>query len=80
MAFEAHRFVDEQADAFGEAGGALLGEELQDVVQELRISGVGHVMLCVGCVGATPTGNQDGPPATSFPCAARLAPRRGTPI
>jgi hypothetical protein len=37
MAFDAHRLVDEQADAFGEAGVALLSQELQDVVQEFRL-------------------------------------------
>ena len=61
------------------AGGALIGEELQDVVQEIRIGGVGHVLFGLGCVCDTPTGNQRGPPATSFPRTARLAPphRRG---
>jgi len=43
MAFDAHRFVDEQADALGEAGVTLLGQELQDVVQEIRLGRVGHV-------------------------------------
>jgi hypothetical protein len=43
MAFDAHRFVDEQTDAFGEAGVALLSQELQDVVQEIRIGGARFV-------------------------------------
>ena len=51
MAFEAHGFVAEEAEAFGNAVVALLGEELQDVVQEFRIGVVGHVVLDVGCVG-----------------------------
>ena len=71
MTFDAHRFVDEDAEAFGEAGVALVGQELQDVVQEIRIGVVGHVGLCVGCVCDTPTGNQCGPPSTSFPRAER---------
>ena len=44
MTFDAHRFVDEDAEAFGEAVVALLGQELQDVVQEFRIGVVGHVV------------------------------------
>ena len=50
MAFDAHGFVDEEAQAFGEAVMALLGEELKDVVQEFRIGVVGHVWFGVGCV------------------------------
>ena len=50
MAFDAHGFVDEQAEAFGEAVVALLGEELKDVVQEFRVGVVGHLVLDVGCV------------------------------
>ncbi len=50
MAFDAHGFVDGEAEAFGKAVVALLGEELQDVVQEFRIGVVGHVVLDVGCV------------------------------
>ena len=74
MAFDAHGFVDEQADTFGEAVVALLGQELQDVVQEFRIGVVGHVMFRVGCVCDTSTGNQCGPPSTSFSRAERLHP------
>ena len=77
MTVDAHRFVNEPAEAFGEAGGALFGQELQDVVQEIRIGGVGQGMFYVGCVCDTPTGNQGGPPATSFPHAERLPPGRG---
>ena len=43
MAFDAHGFIDEEADAFGEAGVTLLSQELQDVIQEFRIGVVGHV-------------------------------------
>lgn len=74
MAFDAHRFVDEQADAFGEAGGALLSEQLQDVVQEIRIGGVGHVVEMLAVFADTPTGNQYGPPSTSFARVERLHP------
>ena len=38
----AHGFVDQQADAFGQAIGALLGQKLQNGVQEFRIGLVGH--------------------------------------
>ena len=51
MAFDAHGFVDEEAQTFGEAVVALLGQELQDVVQEFGIGVVGHVVLDDGCVG-----------------------------
>lgn len=51
MAFDAHGFVDEEAEAFGEAVVALLGQELQDVVQEFRIGVVGQVMIsCWMCL------------------------------
>ncbi len=40
-----HRFVDERADAFGDAGVALLGQELQDVVQEIRTGGWAMCLL-----------------------------------
>jgi hypothetical protein len=49
-ALAAHGFIDEQADAFGEALMALFGEELQDGVQEFRVGGVGHAGSEVGCV------------------------------
>ena len=44
MTFDAHGFVDEEAQTFGEAVMAVLGEELQDVVGEFRVVVVGHVM------------------------------------
>ena len=37
MAFDSHGFVDEEAEAFGGAVMALLGQKLQDVVLEFRI-------------------------------------------
>ena len=48
MAFDAHGFIDEEADAFGEAGGTLLSQELQDVMQEIRIGVGGHVGVWSG--------------------------------
>src|ERR1035438_6914201 len=66
-AFLAHGFVDQEADAFGEAAaGALLSEELQNVVQELRIRLVGRHGFALDVFGDTPTGNHYGPPSTSF--------------
>ena len=51
MAFDAHRFVDEDAEPFGEAVVALLSQKLQDVVQEFRIGVVGHVgVWCWMCL------------------------------
>jgi hypothetical protein len=41
-AFNPHGLVDEETDAFDQAGGALIGDELQNGVQEFRIGGVGH--------------------------------------
>ena len=49
-AFAAHGFIDEEADALAEALVALLSEELQDGVQEIRVGLVGHVFLGGGCV------------------------------
>ena len=46
----AHGFIDEQADALGEAAGAFLVEELQNGVQKFRIAVVGHFGIAVGCV------------------------------
>ena len=44
MAFDAHGFVDENAQAFGEAVVALFRQQLQNVVQEFRIGVVGHLV------------------------------------
>jgi len=75
MAFDAHGFVDEQAQAFGKAGVGLVSQELQDVVQEFRIGVVGHVWFLVLDVFVdTPTGNHGDPPSTSFLRAERLHP------
>ena len=74
MTFDAHGFVDEEAEAFGEAVVALLGEELQDVVQEFRIGVVGHVVWWLDVFADTPTGNHCGPPSTRFSRAERLHP------
>ena len=52
--FLGHGFIDEEADAFGEAAGAFVVEELQkelqNGVQEFRIALVGHFGVYVGCV------------------------------
>ena len=50
LPFDAHGLVNEEAEAFGEAVVALLGEKLQDVTQEFRIGVVGHVWFGVGRV------------------------------
>ena len=66
-AFLAHRFVDQEADAFGEAiAGTLLSEELQNGVQEFRIRLVGRHGFALDVFADTPTGNHYGPPSTSF--------------
>ena len=72
MAFDAHGFVDGEAEAFGKAVVALLGEELQDVVQEFRIGVVGHVVWWLDVFTDTPTGNHCGPLSTRFSRAERL--------
>lgn len=64
-------FADEQAD---EAGVALLGQELQDDVQEFRFGVLGHVVDLLDVFADTPTGNHCGPPSTSFPRAGRHHP------
>ena len=66
-AFLAHRFVDQEADAFGEAvTGALVSQELQNGVQEFRIGSVGRHGFALDVFGDTPTGNHYGPPSTSL--------------
>ena len=72
LAFDAHGFVDEEAEAFGEAVVALLGEELKDVAQEFRISVVGHVVLAVGWVGRHPNREPTWPALDQF-CACGAA-------
>jgi hypothetical protein len=73
-AFLAHGFIDKEADAFGEAASPLFIEELQDGVQEFRIALVGHFGFGLDVFVDTPTGNQLGPPSTSFSRAERLHP------
>ena len=54
-ALTTHGFIDQQADAFGEALVALLSEELQDGIQEFSIGLVGHVVgFGDGCVSRHP--------------------------
>ena len=66
-AFLAHGFVDQEADAFGQAAaGALVSQELQNGVQEFRIGSVGRHGFALDVFGDTPTGNHYGPPSTSF--------------
>src|SRR5450759_602128 len=66
-AFLAHGFVNQEADAFGQAaGGPLLSEELQNGVQEFRIRLVGRHEFALDVFADTPTGNDYGPPSTSF--------------
>ncbi len=50
-ALAAHGLVDEEADAFSEAFGALRRDKLQDVVQEDRLGVVGHVWRRAACGG-----------------------------
>jgi hypothetical protein len=50
---------------------------LQNGVQKFRIALVGHVVVYVGCVCDTPTGNHHDPPSASFSRAERLAPSGG---
>ena len=76
-AFLAHGFIDEEPDAFGESTGAVFSQQLQNGVQEFRIAWVGHVVVYVGCVCDTPTGNQYDPPSTSFSRAERQSPSGG---
>ncbi len=79
LALDAHGFVDEQAQALGKGIVALLGQELQDVVQEIRIGVVGHVWFGVGCVCDTPTAKPAWPaPDQFFPRAEPLSPLRGS--
>src|SRR5271170_6386953 len=62
------------ADAFGEAASACFIEELQNGIQEFRIAWVGHFGFELAVFRDTPTGNQLGPPSTSFSRAERLHP------
>ena len=72
MAFDAHGFVDEEAQAFGEAVVTLLSQQLKDVVQEFRIGVVGHVVLDVGCDSRHPNREPTWPALDQF-CACGAA-------
>jgi hypothetical protein len=76
-AFLAHGFINEEAEALGEAAGAGFIQELQNGIQEFRPGGVGHVSFVLEVFCDTPTGNPLGPPSTSFLCAERLPPSGG---
>ena len=45
-----HGLVNKEAKAFGESRGSFVSEELQNVVEKIRINLVGHVCVFVGCV------------------------------
>ena len=38
-----HGLVEQKTEAFGETGGSLSGEELQNGVKKVGVVGVGHV-------------------------------------
>ena len=78
MAFDAHGFVDEEAQAFGEAVMALLGEELKDVVQEFRIGVVDHVWFGVGCVCRHPNREPTWPALDQFSVRGATSPLWGS--
>ena len=78
MAFDAHGFVDEEAQAFGEAVMALLGEELKDVVQEFRIGVVGHGWFGVGCVCRHPNREPTRPALDQFSVRGATSPFWGS--
>ena len=65
-AFAAHGFIDEEADALAEALVALLGEELQDGVQEIRAVWWVMYSWVVDVFRETPTREPHDPPSTSF--------------
>jgi hypothetical protein len=75
--FDPHGLVDEKTEAFDQAGGALIGDELQNRVQEFRIGGVGHRRFEVGCVCCTPTGNPSAPDPDPFFARGIALPLRG---
>jgi hypothetical protein len=55
----------------------LFGQELQNGIQEFRIAWVGHFGFELAVFVDTPTGNQLGPPSTSFSRAPRCHPFGG---
>ena len=50
----AHGFVEKEAETFGEAGGAVSGEKLQNGVEKVRVVRVGHVWIFGWMCLATP--------------------------
>lgn len=75
---DAHGLVDEEADAFSEAIGALFGDELQDRVQEIRLGVVGHVWFGVGSVSRHPNRKPAWPALDQFFARGALCPLRGS--
>jgi hypothetical protein len=64
----AYGFVDEQAHALGEVLVTLLGEQLQNGVQEFRLQRVvGQLVLPVAYFVDTPARNQAGPTPDPLP-------------
>src|ERR1039458_3891053 len=58
-AFLAHGFVDQEADAFGQAArDALVSQELQNGVQEFRIGSVGRHGFALDVFGDTPSSEE----------------------
>ena len=74
----AHGFIDEETDTLGEAASAFFIEQLQNGVQEFRIALVGHFGFELDVFRDTPTGNQLGPPSTSFSRTEPPLPIRGS--
>jgi len=72
-AFLNHGLVDEKAEALGKAGGAFIGEKLQNGGQEIRINLVGHVCVFVGCVWIHPNRDHTGP----LPASLKRKPHPG---
>jgi hypothetical protein len=78
MAFDAHGFIDEEADALGETGVTLLSQELQDVVQEFGIGVVGHVAVwCWMCL-RHPNRKPEWPALDQFFARGAPSPLRGS--
>ena len=78
MAFDTHGFIDENAQAFGEAVVALFSQQLQDVVQQFRIGVVGHVWFVVGCVWLHPNRKPTWPALDQFFARGAASPLRGS--
>jgi hypothetical protein len=78
LAFDAHGFVDEEAESFGEAVVALLSQELQDVAQEFRIGVVGHVMFSCWMCLRHPSRKPTWPALDQFFARGASSPLRGS--